>query len=46
MTSAFAFAYKYHPDLNVGDSIAEERIKDINEAYKILSICLARTVAV
>lgn len=30
-------AKKYHPDLNVGDTLAEERIKDINEAYKILS---------
>ena len=31
-------AKKYHPDLNVGDNLAEERIKDINEAYKILSV--------
>ena len=31
-------AKKYHPDVNVGDSLAEERIKDINEAYKTLSI--------
>lgn len=30
-------AKKYHPDLNVGDALAEERIKDINEAYKVLS---------
>lgn len=30
-------AKKYHPDLNVGDSLAEERIKDINEAYRTLS---------
>ena len=29
---------KYHPDLNVGDTLAEERIKDINEAYRILSV--------
>ena len=29
---------KYHPDLNVGDSLAEERIKDINEAYRTLSV--------
>ena len=28
-------AKKYHPDLNVGDKLAEERIKDINEAYKV-----------
>lgn len=33
-----ASAKKYHPDLNVGDSLAEERIKDINEAYRILSL--------
>ena len=31
-------AKKYHPDLNVGDQLAEEKIKDINEAYKILSV--------
>lgn len=31
-------AKKYHPDLNVGDSLAEERIKDINEAYRTLSV--------
>lgn len=30
-------AKKYHPDVNVGDKLAEEKIKDINEAYKILS---------
>ncbi len=30
-------AKKYHPDLNVGDILAEERIKDINEAYRTLS---------
>lgn len=33
-----AAAKRYHPDLNVGDSLAEERIKDINEAYRILSV--------
>ena len=31
-------AKKYHPDLNVGDTLAEEKIKDINEAYKTLSV--------
>ena len=31
-------AKKYHPDLNIGDSLAEEKIKDINEAYKTLSV--------
>ena len=30
-------AKKYHPDLNVGNKLSEERIKDINEAYKVLS---------
>lgn len=30
-------AKKYHPDVNVGDNLAEERIKDINEAYRVLS---------
>lgn len=31
-------AKRYHPDVNVGDSLAEERIKDINEAYRVLSV--------
>lgn len=31
-------AKKYHPDLNVGDQLAEEKIKDINEAYRTLSV--------
>ena len=35
-------AKKYHPDVNVGDNLAEERIKDINEAYRILSIPSAK----
>ena len=30
-------AKKYHPDVNVGDVLAEEKIKDINEAYRVLS---------
>lgn len=33
-----ASAKKYHPDVNIGDVLAEERIKDINEAYKVLSV--------
>ena len=28
---------KNHPDLNVQDKLAEEKIKDINEGYKVLS---------
>ena len=30
-------AKKYHPDVNVGSKVAEERFKDINEAYRVLS---------
>lgn len=30
-------AKKYHPDVNIGNKVSEERIKDINEAYRILS---------
>lgn len=30
-------AKKNHPDLNIGDKLAEEKIKDINEAYRVLS---------
>ena len=30
-------AKKYHTDVNIGNSNAEERFKDINEAYKVLS---------
>ncbi len=30
-------AKKYHPDLNGGDEKTEERFKDINEAYRVLS---------
>lgn len=30
-------AKKYHPDVNVGNKQYEERFKDINEAYRVLS---------
>ena len=30
-------AKKYHPDVNGGNSRIEERFKDINEAYRVLS---------
>ena len=35
-------AKKYHPDVNVGNRDAEERFKDINEAYRVLSETTSR----
>ncbi len=31
------FAMKYHPDRNKGDKAAEEKFKELNEAYAVLS---------
>lgn len=28
-------AKKYHPDTNAGDPVAEEKLKEVNEAYDV-----------
>ena len=30
-------AKKYHPDMNPGDKEAEEKFKEVNDAYAVLS---------
>ena len=35
-------AFQYHPDKNDGDKSAEEKFKEINEAYKIVSSAVLR----
>ena len=35
-------AKKYHPDINSTNSFSEDRFKDINEAYKVLSTPISK----
>src|SRR5213079_2933111 len=36
-TSFRKLARKYHPDLNPGDKVSEEKFKQLQEAYDVLS---------
>jgi curved DNA-binding protein len=35
-------ARKFHPDVNQNDSTAEDKFKDVSEAYEVLSVLARR----